>query len=93
MKGAHGNNLKSIDVTFPLGVLCVVTGVSGSGKSTLVKETLFPALRQRLSGQPASTAPHDDIDGQRRRGPGRASRPVAAGAVGAVQPGDSFEGV
>ncbi len=59
VKGARGNNLKSIDVTFPLGLLCVVTGVSGSGKSTLVKETLFPALRQRASGEPVSSAPYD----------------------------------
>ena len=61
IKGAHGNNLKSIDVTFPLGILCVVTGVSGSGKSTLVKETLFPALKQRVSGEPVMSAPHDEI--------------------------------
>ena len=61
LKGARGNNLKSIDVTFPLGVLCVVTGVSGSGKSTLVKETLYAALRERISGHPASSAPHDDL--------------------------------
>jgi excinuclease ABC subunit A len=38
-----------------------VTGVSGSGKSTLVKETLYPALRERISGQPANSAPHDDL--------------------------------
>jgi excinuclease ABC subunit A len=61
VKRARGNNLKSIDVTFPLGVLCVVTGVSGSGKSTLVKETLFPALTQRATAEPALSAPHDDL--------------------------------
>jgi excinuclease ABC subunit A len=61
LKAARGNNLKSIDVTFPLGVLCVVTGVSGSGKSTLVKETLYPALRERITGQPAESAPHDEL--------------------------------
>ena len=61
LKGARGNNLKSIDVTFPLGVLCVVTGVSGSGKSTLVGETLYPALRNRIAGEPAISAPHDDL--------------------------------
>ena len=61
IKGARGNNLKSIDGTFPLVVLCVVTGVSGSGKSTLVKETLFPALKQHSSGQPVMSAPHDEL--------------------------------
>jgi excinuclease ABC subunit A len=46
--GANGHNLKSINVDFPLGGLCVVTGVSGAGKSSLVTQTLYPALRQKL---------------------------------------------
>jgi excinuclease ABC subunit A len=61
LRGARGNNLKSIDVSFPLGVLCVVTGPSGSGKSTLVEETLFPALAHEVSGQPATAFPYDEV--------------------------------
>ncbi len=61
LRGARGNNLKSIDVSFPLGVLCVVTGPSGSGKSTLVEETLFPTLSHQLTGEPMTALPHDGV--------------------------------
>ena len=50
--GARHNNLKNIDVSFPLGMFICVTGVSGSGKSSLVNETLFPAAMRELHGNP-----------------------------------------
>ena len=61
--GASGNNLKHVDVEFPLGKLIVVTGVSGSGKSTLINETLQPILSQHFYRSLKKTMPYDSIEG------------------------------
>ncbi len=63
LRGARGNNLKDIDVTFPLGRFICVTGVSGSGKSTLVTETLWPALARDLQGAGLHPLPHAGLEG------------------------------
>ncbi len=63
LRGARGNNLKNIDVEFPLGKLIVVTGVSGSGKSTLINETLQPILSQHFYRSQKKPLPYDSIDG------------------------------
>ena len=61
--GARGNNLKNVDVSFPLGKLIVVTGVSGSGKSTLINETLHPILSQHFYRSLKKPMPYESIEG------------------------------
>ena len=63
ISGAKGNNLKNVDVEFPLGTLIVVTGVSGSGKSTLINETLQPILSQHFYRSLKKPLPYDKIEG------------------------------
>ena len=61
--GATGNNLKSVDVQFPLGCLVGVAGLSGSGKSTLVNETLMPILKQKFYRSKEKPLPYERIEG------------------------------
>ena len=63
IRGARGNNLKNVDVEFPLGKLIVVTGVSGSGKSTLINETLQPILSQHFYHSLKEPLPYDKVEG------------------------------
>lgn len=63
LRGASGNNLKNVDVEFPLGKLIVVTGVSGSGKSTLINETLQPILSHHFYRSLKKPLPYDAIEG------------------------------
>ena len=63
IKGAREHNLKNIDVTFPLNMLTVVTGVSGSGKSTLVKRILYPALLKTIGGYGEKAGEFTSIEG------------------------------
>lgn len=64
IKGARANNLKNVDVRFPLGVLTMVTGVSGSGKSTLVKQILYPAILKALGGYGTKAGQFTAIEGK-----------------------------
>ena len=63
LRGARGNNLKGVDVEFPLGKLICVTGVSGSGKSTLINETLQPILSQKFYRSLQEPLEYDSIEG------------------------------
>ena len=63
LHGAHGNNLRNVDVEFPLGTLICVTGVSGSGKSTLVNDTLQPILSQHFYRSLRDPLPYGSIEG------------------------------
>ena len=63
LRGCRGNNLKGVDVTFPLGKMIVVTGVSGSGKSTLVNQTLYPILSQHFYRSLQAPLAYESIEG------------------------------
>lgn len=63
LKGAKGNNLRGVDVKFPLGKFIVVTGVSGSGKSTLINETLYPVLSHHAYGSRVSPKEYKSLKG------------------------------
>jgi excinuclease ABC subunit A len=63
LKGANGNNLKNVDVKFPLGKFIVVTGVSGSGKSTLINETLYPILSKHCYDSRVNPMPFKTVKG------------------------------
>ena len=64
IKGARENNLKNIDVTFPLNMLTVITGVSGSGKSTLVKKLLYPILLKEVGGYGEKAGQYTEMSGK-----------------------------
>lgn len=63
VKGARENNLKNLNIKFPLGVITCVTGVSGSGKTTLVKKILYPALKKIIGGYGEATGSYDRLEG------------------------------
>ena len=63
LRGARGNNLKNVDIDFPLGTLIGVAGVSGSGKSSLINETLMPILKNKFYNAKLQPLPYDEIVG------------------------------
>ncbi len=63
LNGARGNNLKGVNVSFPLGNFICITGVSGSGKSSLINNTLYPILKSHYYRSDARSLPHDSVSG------------------------------
>ncbi|HET8764994.1 MAG TPA: excinuclease ABC subunit UvrA [Rhodanobacter sp.] len=63
IRGAHGNNLKHVDLAVPAGLFTCITGVSGSGKSTLINDTLYQLAAQELNGASGQPAPFESVDG------------------------------
>ena len=63
IKGAKGNNLKNVDIDFPLGMFIGISGVSGSGKSSLINETLMPVLKNRFYNAKLQPLPYDEVTG------------------------------
>ena len=63
LRGAHGNNLKNVDLELPVGLLVSITGVSGSGKSTLINDTLYNAVARHIYGSAAEPAPYEALEG------------------------------
>ena len=87
IKGAKGNNLKNVDVKFPLGKLIVVTGVSGSGKSTLINETLYPILSKHAYGSKMTPLEFKSIKGWKISiRSSRSTNRLSAGRRGAIPP-------
>ena len=63
VRGASGNNLKSVDLSIPVGLLSCITGVSGSGKSTLINDTLYRIAAAELNGASTQAAPYESVEG------------------------------
>ncbi|RYG39265.1 MAG: excinuclease ABC subunit UvrA [Burkholderiales bacterium] len=63
LKGAHGNNLKDVDLEIPSGLFTAITGVSGSGKSTLINDTLYALAANEINGASHTPAPHREVQG------------------------------
>ena len=64
IRGARGNNLKNVDIDFPLGMFIGISGVSGSGKSSLINETLMPVLKNKFYNAKMQPLPYDELVGE-----------------------------
>ena len=93
ISGARGNNLDNLEAEFPLGVLCVVTGVSGSGKSSLIEHTLYPALCHRKKKDAPTPLPFGEVFGDGQLDDVIAGRSEPHRSVSAIQSRDLHQGV